>query len=190
MTQETKEGEHDVKQHDVYDDGSRPGTISTIIEQESGEAKCPGLAELSYSKPKYEQLQGKSQLVSIQQQTTSEVDWDYILPPPDVLNNYDDISKNVIVEMAKETALAKIEIEKRFARADCLNSTLIPILSASFSFVFIVGGVVLILNGKDIAGFTVVLTPLASELVKRLVPSNLFRSNSQLKNQKNVVSKK
>jgi uncharacterized membrane protein len=97
--------------------------------------------------------------ISIQQQFSGP------LPPPEILIKYNDVVPNGgerIIEMAEKQQNHRISLEKFALESDAKRANLGLILGFILALLVAVGGIWIVLMGKDIAGLSMIFVPLAA----------------------------
>lgn len=86
------------------------------------------------------------------------------LPPPETLGQYEQLVPGCaerIIAMAERQAAHRQSLEKTFLDSGCRNERAGQLFAGVIAVTGIIAGAVLVNEGKDLAGFTAMLVPLA-----------------------------
>jgi uncharacterized membrane protein len=109
------------------------------------------------------------------------------LPPPELLGKYNDviqIGAERIMVMAEKQQDHRITLEKFVIERDAKRADLGLILGFILAFLVAGGGILVVVNGKDIAGLAMIFIPLAT-LVGTFI--NTQRVRKQEREAKNLT---
>jgi uncharacterized membrane protein len=110
------------------------------------------------------------------------------LPPPDEMERYERLypgSTKMLLELLKEQSGHRMELEKTVIKGDNRRANIAQWLSFALGMTALIGGVILILKGKDGFGFASIIGALAT-LLSAFVGGAILRKIERQKKTKDT----